>query len=233
MESASIFNQDFVFHIFRWIHFMAGIVWIGMLYYFNFVQGAFFNEADGQTKSACIRGLVPRALWWFRWGAMFTFLSGIVMLGLVSHGNAAIFTTSYGVWILIGSALGTIMFLNVWLVIWPNQKIVIASAQAVASGGQADPNAAGAASRAGITSRTNVLFSIPMLFMMGASRHLPLAISAETNWMNLILALAVIIGLLEANALFGKMGPLAKVAGVIHLGLVLTAVIFGVTVFLV
>ena len=233
MESTSIFNQDFVFHVFRWIHFIAGVAWIGHLYYFNFVQGAFFSETDAQTKSACIRGLVPKALWWFRWGAMFTFLSGLVMLGLVSHGNAAIFTTSYGVWILIGSALGTLMFLNVWLVIWPNQKIVIASANAVANGGQADPKAAGAASRAGIVSRTNVLFSLPMLFMMGASRHLPLAISPETQWMNLILVLAVVIGLVEVNALFGKMGPMAKVSGVIHLGIVYTALIFGLTVWLV
>jgi len=119
----------------RWIHLLAGVAWIGLLYYFNFVQGEYFKEAEASAKSDAIRKLVPRALWWFRWGAVFTLLSGIALLGL-KH------LTGFG--ILVGSTLGILMFLNVWLVIWPNQKIVIASAEKVAGGGQADPAAAGA-----------------------------------------------------------------------------------------
>ena len=72
----ALFSDAGVELLLRWLHFLAGITWIGLLYYFNFVQGPFFAEADGATKSAATQKLVPRALWWFRWGAMFTFLSG-------------------------------------------------------------------------------------------------------------------------------------------------------------
>src|SRR5437867_6423747 len=117
----------------RWLHFLAGITWIGLLYYFNFVQGPFFAEADGATKSAATQKLVPRALWWFRWGAMFTFLSGVsivLLKGMQAGGLADAFTVgSWGPLILTGALLGTVMFLNVWLIIWPNQKIVIADAK--------------------------------------------------------------------------------------------------------
>jgi len=229
-----IFTSDGLFHIFRWIHFMAGVVWIGHLYYFNFCQTPFFNEADAQTKSACIRGLVPRALWWFRWGAAFTFFSGLAMLMFEGHRLGwGVYSTSWGVWILIGSALGSLMAANVWFIIWPNQKIIIGSANAVASGGQADPRAANAGVRASVASRTNVLFSIPMLFLMGASRHLPLMIEEGSNLMNLFWAMLVLIGLIELNAMKGKMGPMKSVAGVIHLGLLLTVVIYAVTVWVV
>src|SRR5579862_3040619 len=80
--SAAIFSKGGALMLLRWIHFMAGITWIGMLYYFNFVQGAFFAETDAATKSNAIQKLVPRALWWFRWGAMVTFLAGWFYLGL-------------------------------------------------------------------------------------------------------------------------------------------------------
>jgi len=69
----------------RWVHFLAGITWIGMLYYFNFVQTPFFKSCDGDTRSNMIRGLVPNALWWFRWGAMFTFLSGLAIVTMRAH----------------------------------------------------------------------------------------------------------------------------------------------------
>ncbi len=226
-----IFSLDGVIHIFRWIHLMVGIVWIGHLYYFNFSQTPFFAEADATTKSACIRGLVPRALWWFRWGAAFTFLSGLILIHFFSKqmGGMGAFASSYGLWILIGSGLGSIMAANVWFIIWPKQKIVIASATAVASGGSADPRAADAATRASVASRTNVLFSIPMLFFMGASRHLPIQISDSSNLMNIFWALLVIVALIEINAIKGKIGPMKSIAGVIHLGLALTAVIYAVS----
>jgi uncharacterized membrane protein len=230
-----IFSTDGLYHIFRWIHFMAGIVWIGHLYYFNFTQGPFFGETDGSTKSTAIRQLVPRALWWFRWGAAFTFFSGVLMLWYKGEtaGHTVYTTTSWGVWIMIGAALGTLMAYNVWFIIWPAQKVVIASAIATASGGQADPTAAARAARSGVASRTNVLFSIPMLFFMGAASHLPLALTPEKSLMPLTLAIAAILILLQVNAMKGKTGPMTSVKGVIHCGLGLTVLLYLVVCFLV
>ena len=202
----------------RWIHIFAGVIWIGLLYYFNFVQGEYFKEAEPAAKGDAIVKLVPRALWWFRWGAMFTFISGALLLG---------FYHLQGFGIVTGAVLGTLMFLNVWLVIWPNQKVVIASQTQVAAGGEADPNAAGSLAKAALASRTNVLFSIPMLFFMASSRHLP-TIQEAVSSVSMVAMIAVfgLIGLLYLNGLRGKMGPMASVAGVIHMGLLLTVVLY-------
>jgi uncharacterized membrane protein len=200
--------------ILRWIHLLAGIIWIGLLWYFNFVQGEYFKEADASSKSDAIRKLVPRALWWFRWGAMFTFLSGVALLGIKQ-------LTGWG--ILLGGILGTLMFLNVWLIIWPNQKIVIASAEKVAGGGEADPAAAGALAKAGLASRTNTLFSIPMLFFMASSVHLYQLMNA--SMVAKVVSLAIVVAL-EINAIVGKQGPMTSVKGVIHMGLLLTLVLY-------
>ncbi|MBL7664380.1 MAG: urate hydroxylase PuuD [Bacteriovoracaceae bacterium] len=223
----ALFTQEGLVMILRWIHFFAGIIWIGLLYYFNFVQGEFFKETDGTTKNNAVAKLVPRALWWFRWGAMFTFLSGLFMLAIAGHDlKGDFFQTSYGIYITAGALLGTLMFLNVWLIIWPNQKIVIASTEAVLKGGQANPAAAGAAAKAGLASRTNVLFSMPMMFFMGASRHLSLNIPEGFNPCTVLIALAVIIGALELNGIKGKMGPMTTIKGVVHCGLALLVVLY-------
>lgn len=216
--------EGFLF-LLRWLHLFFGVIWIGLLYYFNFVQGAFFAETDAATKSGAIQKLLPRALWWFRWAAMGTMLLGVVMLAIYGQQNPESFTQSYGVNILLGTALGLIMFGNVWFVIWPNQKIVIASAISAASGGVANPAAAAAGARAGLASRTNTLFSIPMLFFMLAARHL----NYETDPAKLGLlagVLAIILIALELNALKGKMGPLTTIKGVIHSGFGLTVVFY-------
>lgn len=203
----------------RWAHFLAGITWIGLLYYFNFVQGEYFKEADAGARSDAFQKLVPRALWWFRWGAMFTFISGAIIIGMRGAG------TSYD--ITIGAVLGTLMFLNVWLIIWPNQKILIASATQVAGGGEALPEAAAAAPKAALASRTNTLFSIPMLFFMGASSHFTHGPVGAANKFALILLL-LIIAAIEVNAIAGKPGPMASVRGVITSGFVLTIVMYGI-----
>ena len=212
----------------RWGHFMAGIAWIGLLYYFNFVQTEYFKEADGAAKSDAIQKLVPRALWWFRWGAMFTLLTGL--------GIFAIRGGSMSMDIYVGALLGLFMFLNVWLIIWPSQQIVIASATQVADGGEAIPEAAGALATAGLASRTNTLFSIPMLFFMGASSHYPHSFSM----LAFIVAVALIVAL-QFNGAYpaikhldivkklpegGIIKPYASINGVIHCGLGLTAVLF-------
>jgi uncharacterized membrane protein len=202
----------------RWGHFLFGITWIGMLYYFNFVQTEYFKEADAPARVDAFVKLVPRALWWFRWGAMFTFLTGLILLGY-RH-------TGLTLDIVIGAVLGILMFLNVWLIIWPNQKILIASNTQIKGGGQALPEAAAAAPKAALASRTNVLFSIPMLFFMGSSAHFSHGMfSANTT--ALIVAL-IIIAILEGNAIFGKPGPIASLRGVIISGLVLTAIFWAI-----
>lgn len=216
----------------RWIHFLAGITWIGLLYYFNFVQTPFFAETEPAVRSGAIQKLVPRALWWFRWGAMVTFLAGalIYLHKLAQAGIAGFFTTSYGWAITVGGTLGTLMFLNVWLVIWPNQKVVIASATQVAQGGQALPEAAACARRAALASRTNTLFSIPMLFYMGAASHLTIFSEASAGGIaGLIVIGGLIVALVEANALIGSQGPTKKpldtVSGTLWAGFILTAVL--------
>ncbi len=218
----------------RWIHFLAGITWIGLLYYFNFVQTPFFAETEAPVRSGAIQKLVPRALWWFRWGAMFTFLAGILiyMQKLADLGGGVFYTTSYGLAITTGGLLGTIMFLNVWLVIWPNQKVVIASTAQVAQGGQALPEAAARGRRAALASRTNTLFSVPMLFFMGAASHYTSLIGQTTSASatGLLIIVVIIVALVEANALIGTQGatkkPLDTVGGTLWAGFILTAVFY-------
>jgi uncharacterized membrane protein len=216
----------------RWIHFLAGITWIGILYYFNFVQTPFFAETEAPVRTGAIQKLVPRALWWFRWGAMFTFLAGILMylMRLGQMGAESFFLSSYGVTITLGGLIGTIMFLNVWLVIWPKQQIVIASTNQVAQGGQALPAAAGAARRAALTSRTNVVFSIPMLFFMGAASHYTALMGPAGNHGVFWILSLIVIGAVEYNALAGTQGPTKKpldsVSGALWAGFILTAVFY-------
>ncbi|MEE9338183.1 MAG: urate hydroxylase PuuD [Methylococcaceae bacterium] len=212
----------------RWGHFMAGVTWIGLLYYFNFVQTEYFKEADAGAKSDAVQKLVPRALDWFRWGAVFTLGTGLGIFALRGGGLS--------IDIYVGALLGIFMFLNVWFIILPNQKTVIASATQVAGGGKAIPEAVDALAAAGLASRTNTLFSIPMLFFMGASSHYPHSFSLVA----FILAVIVILAL-EFNGAYpaikhidafkklpegGKLKLYASVKGVIHCGLGLTLVLF-------
>lgn len=225
----ALFTQEGLIMILRWIHFFAGVAWIGHLYYFNFVQGAFFGEIDAPTKNQAFAKLVPRAIWWFRYGALFTFLSGASMLAIVGKDlGGDFFRTPYGIYIYTGALMGTIMFLNVWVIIWPIQKRLIANANAALSGGTPDATAAAAAPRAALASRTNVLFSIPLLFFMGASRHLGLSIPENFNPGAVIGVVTLVILALAANGVKGKMGPMTTVKGVIHCGLGLLIALYAI-----
>jgi uncharacterized membrane protein len=228
----ALLSTEGVLFLLRWVHFFAGITWIGLLYYFNFVQTPFFAEAEPAVRSAAIQKLVPRALWWFRWGAMFTFLAGlaIYVVRMAQLGGAA---GAYGWAISLGGLLGTIMWANVWFVIWPNQKIVIASTTQAAQGGQPLPQAAAAGRRAGLTSRTNVMYSIPMLFYMGAASHLsalPFPRSGSAA-LAMIVICAVIIAAVEVNALIGTQGPTKKLLdslpGTFAAGFVLAVIFYA------
>jgi uncharacterized membrane protein len=213
----------------RWLHFLFGITWIGLLYYFNFVQTPFFAETEPAVRSGAQQKLLPRALWWFRWGAMGTVVSGVIYL-IIWWNRVGFAFNSWAIAILTGGALGLIMWANVWFVIWPKQKIVIANATATAAGGQANPAAAPAGRRASIASRTNVMFSIPMLFFMGAASHYPLVTEAKPGGVAAWLIIdGIIIALLELNALAGSAGPTKKpldsISGVITAGFVVWAVL--------
>ncbi len=217
-----------VLFLLRWIHFLAGITWIGLLYYFNFVQTPFFAETEAAVRSGAVQKLVPRALWWFRWGAMVTFLSGVLIV-LHRMGQGGFFKGSYGWAILLGGLLGSIMWANVWFVIWPNQKIVIQNAIDTAAGKPANPAAAPAGARGGLASRTNTMLSIPMLFYMGAASHLSLPIprSGLAFW---VVAL-VIMAVCEGNALYAQPNttttkPLATVSGTLWAGFILSAIFY-------
>jgi len=227
--------MEFTLFFLRWIHFLSGVTWIGILYYFNFVQTPFFAETDAAVRIGAIQKLVPRALWWFRWGAMFTFLAGILIyiMRMSEMGGGLFYSSPYGLTITVGGLMGTIMFLNVWLVIWPNQQIVIASTNQVASGGHALPAAAGAARRGALASRTNTVFSIPMLFFMGAASHYPSMVGQSGSRALYWIAVLIIIGAVEANALVGTQGPtkqpLDSVKGALWFGFLLAGILFLLT----
>jgi uncharacterized membrane protein len=224
----ALLTTDGILLLLRWIHLLSGITWIGLLYYFNLVQTPFFAETEAPVRSGAIQKLVPRALWWFRWGAMGTFVAGWLIL-LYWWGKGGFFESSYGWAILLGGIMGSIMWANVWFVIWPKQQIVIQNAVDTGAGKPANPAAAPAGARAGLASRTNTLLSIPLLFFMGAARHLPLPIprSGAVFW---IVAL-VILALVEVNALQGAPGkgaakPLATVSGTLWSGFILSAIFY-------
>jgi uncharacterized membrane protein len=155
----------------------VGITWIGLLYYFNFVQVPAFAEMEAAARNNAIDKLASRALWWFRWAAVATLITGLLILLLQQEGTKTqmfdgdYWKSSAGMAIATGILLAVTMFLNVWLVIWPNQKKVIANARNVQAGGEADPNAAAAGRKALLASRMNAIFSFTMLLFMVGTAH--------------------------------------------------------------
>ena len=202
--------------LFRYAHIVFGVAWIGLLYYFNFVQTEYVKEADDGAKADVMAKLAPRALWWFRWAALFTFLTGLIMLWWVSSQQR------FNLGIALGAFMGTLMMLNVWGIIWPNQKIMIGLTEG-------DKTVAGP--KAALASRTNTLLSLPMLYFMVASIH-GLAASggvwASVSTTALIIGLAIIV-VIEANAIWGKMlGLIQSVSGVITSSIIPTIIMAGI-----
>lgn len=157
-----------------WFHVFFGIIWIGLLYYFNFVQvpavGAALADKDGPGPAAINKYVAPRALWWFRWGALLTWLTGAATLEIMKVGFLNAFLLRDGAMVIgIGAWLGTIMLFNVWVLIWPNQKKILgmvkASEEEIAKGKVV----------ALMASRTNTFLSIPLIMcMVGHAHGLPL-----------------------------------------------------------
>jgi uncharacterized membrane protein len=160
-------DQTFWTAIFRWLHVLFGIMWIGLLWYFNFVQTRMMPQIPAELKPGVSKYIAPEALFWFRWAAAFTLLMGIVLAGTRGYivqaytlGATEGFANKGHILIGVGMWLGTIMAFNVWVFIWPNQKKVLGIVAA-------DDAAKAAAGRiAGMASRINTLLSVPMLVAM-------------------------------------------------------------------
>jgi uncharacterized membrane protein len=165
MEEDSTMMDFIQFGIGRWLHIVFGIMWIGLLYYFNFVQVQALAEAqkDG-TAAGITKHVAPRALFWFRWAAVATWVLGAILLGSNFH-KAFFFLDRAFYAIGVGAWLGTIMIFNVWVLIWPNQQKILGLVQA------SDEEKARARRVAFLASRTNTMLSIPMLFFMAAAGH--------------------------------------------------------------
>ena len=166
MAGVAVGEADWVGILFRWVHFLAGITWIGLLYFFNLINAAFMKSLDGPTKNIVIPKLMPAALNWFRHGATVTVLAGIALyFYMYSKGGTGAIALG------IGGLLGIIMMANVHAIIWPNQKKIIAAVSAAAQGTPAPAEMAQWGRTALLASRVNFLLSIPMLFFMGAGSH--------------------------------------------------------------
>ena len=157
--------------LFRWLHVLSGVMWIGILWYFNFIQIPSMPKIPDEQKPAIGKVIAPAALFWFRWAAMATIVTGLILAMLngylvdalaLGFTNQVLGHTIIG----IGMWLGIIMWFNVWFVIWPNQKKALGIVEAD------DATKASAARTAMLFSRTNTLLSIPMLFAMVAAQNL-------------------------------------------------------------
>jgi uncharacterized membrane protein len=194
----------------RWVHLFAGIIWIGLLWFYNFMNGPFTNALEPEVRSKVIPQLMPRTLWWFRWGAAVTWLTGVLygfmVLPKVSGGHSEFFNSTRGWWISMAFVYGSVMAFNVWFMIWPRQqKIIRATIK-----GENPPEKAAWAKTATNCSRVNTYLSIGLLFAMGAAKHrgetggnLPVGFN---GW--LVEAVAVsLIGFAVAWTCIHKVGP--------------------------
>jgi len=250
-------NLEFVF---RWIHVVAGIMWIGHLYFFNFVNGQVAKTYDADSKKKVLPELMPRALYWFRWGAMYTWITGVILAAFVYYmahnvvrdgstmSNSAATGIALGLilisffiydflwkavknetagvvisyiivvgvlcglsqvfggralFIHMGAFFGTIMFLNVWMRIWPAQKKIIAGVK-----GTGPAPDASVAAMAGLRSKHNTYMSVPLVFFM-VSNHYPVLYGNEYNWA--IAAVIVLVGWVLTKWLYSKSATPATV----------------------
>lgn len=159
----------------RWVHFVAGITWIGLLYFFNLVNFPYTKQTKPEERPQHIPKLMPIALAYFRYGALLTVIAGFILIYFHHWKNAGLFGSFGAKTITIGGLLGVIMFFNVWVFIWPNQKKIINAAR---KGEKPDPKWAATALN---FSRLNFVLSFPMLLFMAGATHFPM------DWDNIIL----------------------------------------------
>jgi len=149
----------------RWLHVLSGVMWIGLLWYFNFVQTPSMPKIPDEHKPAISKVIAPAALFWFRWAALATIVTGLLLATMNGYLVQALSLTKGVHAIGIGMWLGLIMAFNVWFIIWPNQKKALGIVQVAAE------EKAAAARKAGLTSRLNTLLSIPLLYCMVAQQN--------------------------------------------------------------
>lgn len=177
MAMGGAFDANYGRFFFRWLHVLSGVMWIGLLWYFNFVQIPLMPSIPDELKPAVGKHIAPKALWWFRWGAMSTIVTGLILAMLNGYivqvltlGASEGFAVRNHVLLGIGMWFGIIMWFNVWFIIWPNQQ------KALNIDNKYPDLAADAKAAAGKTamlfSRTNTVLSIPMLFAMVAAQNL-------------------------------------------------------------
>jgi len=204
----AIFSKAGLGGAFLIAHVVVAIMWMGLLWFFNFVQTPAYAEMDGAARNNAFDKLTWRALWWFRWAAAATVAFGLLVIavgGSDSFGGD-FWKSSAGVTLLVGILFGVTMLYNVWMIIWPNQQIVIANARNVQAGGEADPNAPAAARAGAMASRQNTIFSLPLLvFMVGASHFYALSHFSYQpgggKWFVYLLIGVAVLVVLELNAL--------------------------------
>jgi hypothetical protein len=191
----------------RWFHIFFGIVWIGHLYFFNFVNVPFQGVLDKELKPKVNPPLILRALWWFRWGAMFTFIFGWLLFtllywplgGFLFDADGGL--SRRGMWMLLGALLGTIMWINVWFVIWPAQQKIIGGTL-----GRNEPAPPELPKKALLFSRINTFLSAPMLVGMIAASHQDVW-SVMPGWAHglfIIIGLGAVHGLIKSSYKVGK-----------------------------
>jgi len=222
--------------LFRYFHIIGGVAWIGVLWYINFIQGPYVNGLEAPMATVAKQKLFPKVMWYFRYGALLTFITGATLVLLKGFGPNKVAPVGTEVWnawfakIYPGFMFATIMFLNVWLIIWPRQQKIIAAAN-----GEKIDGVPAMARRGFIASRTNTLLSIPMLFFMAAAVHLQLSVVTSDKLTLWIIITSVVFLLIELNALFASNDPAAKpvtvkpietVKGVIHTGFALTILLY-------
>jgi uncharacterized membrane protein len=173
----------------RWSHIIFGIIWLGQLYFLNLVNVPFQGDLDKELKPKVNPKLLLRTFYWFRWGAMYTFLFGWILFGYKYFHLKLFFDADGGIsnraaWILFGGILGTVMWFNVWFVIWPRQKQILGALAA----GSAHPDAAALGATAMKASRLNLYLSGPMLFGMVVPNNYP-------GWGHMGMGIAFVLGI--------------------------------------
>jgi uncharacterized membrane protein len=158
-------GEDYWAFFMRWLHIGSGVMWIGLLWYFNFVQTPSMPKIPDEQKPAISKVIAPEALFWFRWAALATVITGLLLAGMLRFLVPALMLQSGYKPIGIGMWLALVMAFNVWFIIWPNQKKALGIVQVEAA------QKAAAAKMAGMTSRVNTMLSIPMLYCMAAQSH--------------------------------------------------------------
>jgi uncharacterized membrane protein len=182
VEGGTSDAMEYTQYVLRWLHVWFGVIWIGHLYFFNFVNANTMPKLDGPTKKLVVPQLMPRALFWFRWGAAVTWITGVTMFTLLymmgpkyfwDGGNSANPISGRGWWILTGFVFGTVMAFNVWFIIWPNQKQIIAATR---DGKAAEAPIPELVKKATLASKINTYLSVPLLAIM-VSQHFTLILA--------------------------------------------------------